>query len=299
MGAVAPFELPFLDWPSSPEARNWLRVELLPVVGPPLVAAVIFPVLLCLCGLSRCAFPRRGKVPRRQGVKGVIVAGVTAAAALILAAYAVLLLVGTASALEGATLNTTAQASQFTCAPMAPQPPMPGGDACASSSPVAPEACAATSLIGFAANLAEGTLTATDAAAAFLGSVGAAADKLVPLVATSAQAADLATGLADNVSILNTTIVELQAVLRDAHATGAPYFPNEPTMWAPLAQLGAYEVPALPAASVRAVEVLAAELRAQHDQMDVVVANAEAATREQTAPATWRSDLSLGSEREA
>ena len=277
-----PLDLPFTEWWQSTAAHTWLEIELLPVVGPPLAAAVLLPILALMAGCSRMCCRTRGKVGRKSGLACVIFCAILAALLLALVLWAALLLLATAISYEGTALNATLHAQDFTCMPSEPAPP--GASAvCAAALP--PTACAADSLLGFTNDLTRGTIAATGMASSFISQLSGTVDGLVPLIASSEEAAVLGGALAANVSALNTTITDLRLTLAAAHTIGAPYFPNSPNLWAPLAATALFDVPALPAASVVQVNALAAQLAVQHDQMGQLVENAQATVKASTAPA--------------
>ena len=282
MGA-APFDIPVVDWPSSPEARKWIMLEFLPFVGPPLILALLLPLLL-FCVWCRS---RKGWLSHSVGIGLAGVFTVAAILFLALVFYLALLLLNTATALEGAALNVTQEASLFTCAPAGGPPPPPAAASFTCAGAPTPHAatdmCDASSLIGFARGLADGTVGAAGEAVSFIGNLSAAAESLTPLLASSAATSDLASALAGNVSALNATIETLQRALHTAYHLAAPYFPNSPDAWGPLAASSQYEVPPIPPSSIAQTADLAASLQQQHLDLASSVASAQSAAKAQTA----------------
>ena len=270
--AAAPFDVPFSEWPQSTAARTWLLTTLLPRAGPPLVAALLFPAALCVSW----ACVKRGKVPRGVGRACASGSSVVLGTVLALVLYTLLALLGTAISLQGVALNATAQAADLTCGPAHSGSPL----TCAAS---AHSSCRAASLIGFADGLADGTTHAAAAALAFVSNLSAAADELVPVELASAAAASVAGEMARNVSELNESVVAVQIAVAAAHAIGAPYFPNSPTLWAPLEASTAHSIPPMPHGSVARVGALAAGLSAQHSSLTTLVIAAVDAAHTRTA----------------
>ena len=261
-------------WHLPSQALPWMVTNVLPYAGPPLACALCLPMSVCL----RVRRKRKGWLGRSVGLKGTACAGGIAALLVAAIMFLIFQLLSTAAGLEAAALNATMQASRFICTPSsfeAPPPSAPAAfhpeDAClagpASSYSSPSRGCAIESVLGFTEDLTARTSEATSSLLAIIHNLSTAVDSMAPASAASGAAASLTRAFAANLSSLNESISELKLTLHEARSLAAPYYPNAPTAWAPLAATAQHELPTVPRSSLVQSAQLASQLEVQHDEI--------------------------------
>ena len=291
-------QLPLSAWLTSSSAQKWVLSDVAPYAGPPLVALVLLPMLLIL-SLTLTACGCRKRLKRSRGL-GCAFAGALAALTLLAGSlYALIMLLGTATAYESTAVNLTTEALQFACSTPASgssgigascgTPPAPPPFA-----PLAPPpSCESDSLLGFAAGLGDSTDAVASATVSFVGNLLASADAFAPVINTSAAAVAIAGQVAANLTLLNSSLASVAQALAAATSIAEPYWTTcassiDPTtctaFWMPLQQAQALNISYVPEPLLLSASQLAAQLGASHDALVSAVDSAFEAVEMQTAP---------------
>lgn len=291
-------QLPLSEWLTSSSAQNWVLSDVAPYAGPPLVALVLLPMLLLL-SLTLTACGCRKWLKRSRGL-GCAFAGALAALTLLAGSlYALIMLLGTATAYESTAVNLTTEALQFACS--TPSSGSSGTGAFCGTPPAPPPfaplapppSCESDSLLGFAAGLGDSTDAVASATVSFVGNLLASADAFAPVINTSAAAVAIAGQVAANLTLLNSSLASLAQALANATSIAEPYWTTcaastDPAtctaFWTPLQQAQALNISSVPEPFISESSQLAAQLGASHDALVSAVDSAFEAVEMQTAP---------------